>query len=595
MIPSYLSPLANHLWQSTLFAAAVGFLTLAFRKNRASVRYGLWLAAPVKFLVPFSLLASLGSQIEWRKTPLASPLAFALAVDEVSRPFAPPVQTQATRGPRAAQDRSGTIPVYLWLCGFAVVTLPWARKWLRLRALLRSASPLDLKLPIKAMSSPSRIEPGVIGIFRPVLLIPEGIVDRLSPEQWNAILAHEMCHVARRDNLTAAIQMAVEALFWFHPLVWWIGSRLVNERERACDEAVLHSGSDREAYAEGILNVCKFYLESPLLCAAGVTGADLKKRMEEIMTGRVIQRLNFGKKLLLASAGLGAIAAPFVVGMMNGRPLRAQQPPAERLAFEVASIKENKSQDRRAGLQFLAGGRFVARNEPLLILILIAYHLPFQSPRITPGPDLDRGIVLARYDIEATAEKDAIPAATPIKVRDEKMRLMLQTLLADRFKMVVHRETKELPVYVITVAKGGPKLQKSAMEEKDCPDSPPWSEDPAGCHSLDGGLGRGIHGKAVSMEDLAEGMESRVDRPVLDKTGIQGLFNIQTEGWVPLQPRPPRTQEPTPEQAAEDQALADPGRPTLFQIFDRLGLKLESTKAPVEVFVIERLEKPSEN
>jgi uncharacterized protein (TIGR03435 family) len=97
------------------------------------------------------------------------------------------------------------------------------------------------------------------------------------------------------------------------------------------------------------------------------------------------------------------------------------------------------------------------------------------------------------------------------------------------------------------------------------------------------------------MEDLAAGLESRVDRPVLDKTGIQGLFNIQTEGWVPLQPRPPRTQEPTPEQAAEDQALADPGRATLFQILDRLGLKLESTKAPVEVFVIERLEKPSEN
>jgi bla regulator protein blaR1 len=592
MIPSYLSPLANHLWQSTLFAAAVGFLTLAFRKNRAPVRYWLWLAASVKFLVPFSLLASLGSQIEWRRTPLGTPAAFALAVDEVSRPFAPPVQAQATRGPRAAQDRSGTILVYLWLCGFAVVTLPWARKWLRLRTLLRSASPLDLKLPIKAMSSPSRIEPGVIGIFRPVLLIPEGIVDRLSPEQWNAILAHEMCHVARRDNLTAAIQMAVEALFWFHPLVWWIGSRLVNERERACDEAVLHSGSDREAYAEGILNVCKFYLESPLLCAAGVTGADLKKRMEEIMTGRVIQRLNFGKKLLLASAGLGAIAAPFVIGM-NGRLLQAQQPPSERLAFEVASIKENKSQDTRARFEFLPGGRFVARNYPLMFLITNAYNLPLQSSRITLGPDLDRGIVAARYDIDAAAEKDAIPAATPTKVRDERMRLMIQTLLADRFKMVVHRETKELPVYAVTVAKGGPKLQKAAVEEKDCSDNPSGPDDPARCHSADGGQWRGIHAMAISMKDLASILESSADRPVLDKTGIQGLFNIQTEPSVPLRPRPPRPpgQEPT----AADLAFEDPARPTMFQIFDRLGLKLESTKAPVEVFVIERLEKPSEN
>jgi uncharacterized protein (TIGR03435 family) len=301
--------------------------------------------------------------------------------------------------------------------------------------------------------------------------------------------------------------------------------------------------------------------------------------------------------LLLASAGLGAIVAPFVVGMMNGRPLQAQQPPAERLAFEVASIKENKSQDPRApfGLQFLPGGRFVATNMPLIFLITNAYNLPFQTSRITPGPDLDRGIAVARYDIEATAEKDAIPAGTPNKVRDEKMRLMLQTLLADRFKMVVHRDTKELPVYVVTVAKGGPKLQKAAVEEKDCSDSPTGPEDPARCHSADGGQGRGIHGRAMSMEDLASNVEPYADRPVLDRTGIQGLFNIQTEGWVPLRARPARTEEPTPEQAAEDLAFADPGRPTLFQIFDRLGLKLESTKAPVEVFIIERLEKPSEN
>jgi len=92
---------------------------------------------------------------------------------------------------------------------------------------------------------------------------------------------------------------------------------------------------------------------------------------------------------------------------------------------------------------------------------------------------------------------------------------------------------------------------------------------------------------------LVSGVEVFSDRPVLDRTGIRGLFNIQTEGWVPMRPRPPRPpdQEPT----AEDLAFADPARPTIFQIFDRLGLKLESTKAPVEVFVIDRIEKPSEN
>jgi uncharacterized protein (TIGR03435 family) len=83
------------------------------------------------------------------------------------------------------------------------------------------------------------------------------------------------------------------------------------------------------------------------------------------------------------------------------------------------------------------------------------------------------------------------------------------------------------------------------------------------------------------------------DRPVVDQSGLKGLYNIQTEGWVPMRPRPPRPlgQEPT----AEDLAFADPTRPTLFTIFDRLGLKLESTKGPVEMFVIESVERPAEN
>src|SRR6185369_1686767 len=97
------------------------------------------------------------------------------------------------------------------------------------------------------------------------------------------VVAHELCHVRYRDNLSAAIHMFVETVFWFHPLVWWIGKRLVDERERACDEEVLRQGNDPRAYAEGILNVCKLYVESPLACVSGITGADLKKRIQNIL------------------------------------------------------------------------------------------------------------------------------------------------------------------------------------------------------------------------------------------------------------------------------------------------------------------------
>lgn len=224
----------NHLWQSTLFAAAAGLLTLALRKNRAPVRYWLWFTASCKFLVPFSLLVTIGSQFEWRKTPAIAPIQLSSVMDRISQPFAPPAPPLAKKPPVPINGPDALL--CLWLCGFAVVALAWARQWRRIRTAIRAASPLHLNLPIQIMSSPARLEPGVFGIFRPVLLVPEGITERLTPAQWDAILAHELCHVRRRDNLTAAIHMAVEAIFWFHPLVWWIGKRLLDERERACDE-----------------------------------------------------------------------------------------------------------------------------------------------------------------------------------------------------------------------------------------------------------------------------------------------------------------------------------------------------------------------
>ena len=101
-----------------------------------------------------------------------------------------------------------------------------------------------------------------------------------------------MCHVRRRDNFFAAVHMVVEAIFWFHPLVWWIGSRMVEERELACDEEVLRMGCEPADYVEGILKVCRLYTESPLPCVSGVTGADVKKRLRAILAGGIASELS---------------------------------------------------------------------------------------------------------------------------------------------------------------------------------------------------------------------------------------------------------------------------------------------------------------
>ena len=185
-------------------------------------------------------------------------------------------------------------------------------------------------LPIVASDTP--IEPGIFGIHRPVLLWPRGISERLTDEQVEAILAHELCHLRRRDNLAAALHMAVQTMFWFHPLVWWIGARLVDERERACDEEVIRLGSEPEVYAESILKTCQFFVESPLVCVAGVTGSDLKKRIEQIMTNDAGATLSVWRKALLAAAGVVAFVTPVAVGALN-------PPPQTRQVAEPASLR----------------------------------------------------------------------------------------------------------------------------------------------------------------------------------------------------------------------------------------------------------------
>ncbi|MDE3196111.1 MAG: TIGR03435 family protein [Acidobacteriota bacterium] len=133
----------------------------------------------------------------------------------------------------------------------------------------------------------------------------------------------------------------------------------------------------------------------------------------------------------------------------------------------------------------------------------------------------------------------------------------------------------------MVVAKTGIKLEKSEVSDKDCPDI---------CHQILGGQGRGLHARAASLSDLAQYVENWTERPVVDRTGIGGLFRIQTEGWAPLRPGPP----PAPGAKAEDgSAVAD--LPTLFEVFERMGLKLESGKAPVEVYVIEHIDRLSGN
>jgi bla regulator protein BlaR1 len=330
-----LTPFANHLWESTILALLAGVLTLILSRQPARVRYAVWLVASVKFLIPFSWLVFAGSRLAWFRGPASGTSGLYIAIEVLSK-FTPSAIASGL-------SRVTPVLVGLWLCGILAVFAAWGRQWRRMSAAMRAATPLregrevealrrmELTLgihrPIELRQSRVSVEPGVLGIVRPVLIWPEGISEHLDGAQLEAIVAHEAQHVRRRDNLASAIHMIVEAIFWFHPLVWWLGARLVKERERACDEGVLELGGERRAYAEGILKVCEFCLTSPLDCMAGVAGGDLKKRMVSIMTEQTLQRVDFGRKLLLGTAGLAVIAGPIVLGTLHATPTRAESSP----------------------------------------------------------------------------------------------------------------------------------------------------------------------------------------------------------------------------------------------------------------------------
>ena len=573
--------LINHVWQSTVFAFLAALMTVAFRRNRAQVRYGLWLSASCKFLVPLSLLTSLGSRFEW--TPVTPRNAAARAVEstlvEISQPFS---SASSPTSVASATDWASVAILGIWLCGIAAVILLRYLGWRRIRAAISSSRPIHIPGPIEIRSAPGLLEPGVVGVLRPILLLPAGITERLQPREFEAVLAHELCHVRRHDNVTSAIHMIVEAVFWFYPLVWWIGARLLQERERACDEAVLDLGSKPHDYAEGILKVCKSYLESPLPCVSGVTSSDLKKRIQTILLGRIARELTFAKKLALASAAVAAITIPVSIGIMGVPRIQGQSRQLQP-KFEAASIKSCQAFSKGNNLD-LVGETFRSECTTPERLIEQAYGL-FGNGRLNPGSSLTvtggpAWTTSDLYEIEAKAQGP--------QSRAMMNGPLLQGLLENRFGLKFHREIRDVPVYALTVTEGGPRLQpfEGTCITRDF-DKPPSDAD---CGTASG-YGNGFRLKAATMADICAGFSVLLDRRVIDKTGIEGRFDM----YVDLSREDPGLLNRPRSLPALSDPIASPPPPILFNVAEtamkRLGLKLEATKAPGEFLIIDHIER----
>jgi bla regulator protein blaR1 len=456
--------------------------------------------------------------------------------------------------------------------GFACVVLTCWLRWRQIRATAQRGEMLPLNLPIPAITCPTAMEPGVFGVFRPVLLLPAKLLDELTTSQLEAVIAHELCHVKRRDNLAALLQMAVESIWWFNPLVWWVGRRMRHERERAADEHVLRVTGNAQAYAEGILKVCRLCLESPVACVSGISGSDLRKQIDEILRGHEPRELRLANRVFLSALGVCTFAVPIAIGIANSPPARAQaradavpvpEVASVKPAFEAALVKPNRSGDQRYFFR-MGGATVTFTNYTLKNVIMNAYQI--RAFQLLGGPSW---INTDRFDIEGKV------AGNP---RIDQRRLMVQALLKDRFNLVLHRDTRELPIFQMTVAKNGFKLQPLkegtclARDLNDDPAPAPGKTESDYCDYLRFGRGT-FEASSATLAELATSLSILLDRTVVDRTGIAGTFRVHLSF--------------APDQTASTQLQSRPSDPgnagtpevdglTIFTaIQEQLGLKLD--------------------
>ena len=560
----------NHLWQSTLFGLIAASVVVALRRNEARLRFWVWFLASAKFLIPIAPLVELGSYLHGYAAARSSNHLTSV-VEIIGQPFAGSTHHLVGR-PTLSYPFLPELPfclAALWLLGTVAVLIVWWHRWFKIVRIKRAATPLNSGLETDVLKTVSaliggstlsillsngRLEPGIFGIARPVLLWPAAMTQELTPMQLRAVLAHETWHVRRKDNLTAAVQMLIEAVFWFHPFVWWFGSRQMEERERACDEGVLSLGSPPTVYAESILKTCKFCVEAPLPCVAGVNGSNLKKRITRIMQTQNIRTLSRTKKCFLGATTTAALIAPLIFGAFSAPQLGAQTNAAESALgpVHVTAVRRNMSGSNLMRVKH-TGDETSIINATVRDLIQNAYSL--KGYQLTGGPEwIDK----ERFDLSYTG-------GGPTSPQSLSSNAALKEVLSQQFHLVLHQETKPGPVFALVIGSSGAKFSSVTPANAPGTDEPllrmrVMQKDGQGQILITGGPG-----------GLADVLSPQLGRPVIDKTGLTGTYSIDFH-WATTS-------------ATADSIAAD--------LQQQLGLSLIPQEGPVETSIVESLSMPA--
>jgi bla regulator protein BlaR1 len=321
----------EHLVISTAFAILVAGIVWIRNTDGPAFRYRLWLAAALKFGIPTSIFGAFGAWVHQigpkhviaRATLYPPSLE---AINHVSRVF-----SDVSAGHNSLWRGFAVI----WPLGAVSCLLLWIMRMKSQRPSSREASEpiigivsklcgrMGLGRRVIVRSTVRQCDLAVYGVFKSVILIPAGFDESLEPAELEAILAHELAHVRRWDNLAAVVVHALTCIFWFHPALWWIERRLIVERELACDEAVVDQGWPAKSYAAGILKLCRFQFTDLRAGACGFSNSSLQQRMEQIMSYTSRSRKE-RTRVVLGVLGAMLTLVPATIGFLHAHSVYAQ-------------------------------------------------------------------------------------------------------------------------------------------------------------------------------------------------------------------------------------------------------------------------------
>jgi beta-lactamase regulating signal transducer with metallopeptidase domain len=333
---------ANHLWQTTVFALMAWGIVRLLKRSTARVRYCVWSIALMKFLLPSALLILALERIgvDFSLTTPATG-AGAEIVSRIAQPILPIVNSGGATAAETIVDASPAnrephrelycLLSLFWGLGVAGALTRWLVRRLRFRLALRvgveitagreavafnhARSWLFPHREIKLMAVPGLRDLGVWRVWRPIVLAPDGMAERLNDRELEAVMMHELVHVMRYDNLRDTWRMLLRCLFWFHPMIWLIDRELRAEREVICDEAVIRYNGDAKTYAAGLWKVAQYGLGWDFAGISGAAGSTLSKRLKLLLNAEGPTKLSpFGRVLAgVTICGLFIIAAAIAV------------------------------------------------------------------------------------------------------------------------------------------------------------------------------------------------------------------------------------------------------------------------------------------